>query len=89
LLAAHLNADGTIRQIPIQQAKLRILLKYIIPAFKPGVDYSEKEVNSILRRYHEDTAALRRYLVEASLLARESDGSLYWRSPVPAEGKTL
>jgi hypothetical protein len=78
-----------IRQIPIQPAKLRIILNYLIPAFKPGVDYSEKEVNSILRRYHEDTAALRRYLMEAGLLARESDGSRYWRSPVPGEGKPL
>jgi hypothetical protein len=89
VLAAHLNADGMIRRIPIQPAKLRIILNYLIPAFKPGVDYSEKEVNSILRRYHEDTAALRRYLVEAGLLARESDGSRYWRSPVPGEGKPL
>jgi hypothetical protein len=87
VLAAHLTADGTIRQIPFQPAKLRIILNYLIPAFKPGVEYTEKEVNTILRRFHEDTAGLRRDLVEAGWLARESDGSRYWRSPQLAEGK--
>jgi hypothetical protein len=87
VLAAHLNADGSIRQIPFQPAKLRIILDYLLPAFTPGVDYTEKEVNAILRRFHEDTAGLRRDLVEAGLLDRESDGSRYWRSPEPVEGK--
>jgi hypothetical protein len=88
VLAAHLNADGTIRQIPVQLSKLRILLDYLVSAFTPGVDYTEKEVNAVLRRFHEDTAALRRYLVEAGLLARVSDGSRYWRPPESDKGRT-
>ena len=86
VLAAHLNADGTIRQIPVHLSKLRIILNYLVSAFTPGVDYTEKEVNAVLRRFHEDTAALRRYLVEAGLLARESDGSRYWRPTRLVEG---
>ena len=88
VLAAHLNADGTIRQIPFQSSKLRVILEYLISAFTPGVDYTEKEVNAILGRFHEDTAGLRRDLVDAQLLARESDGSRYWRLPGPVEGKS-
>ena len=87
VLAAHLNADGSIRQIPFQSSKLRVILDYLISAFTPGVDYTEKEVNTILRRFHEDTAGLRRDLVEAGLLARESDGSRYWRCPEPVDGR--
>jgi hypothetical protein len=79
VLAAHLNPDGTIKQIPLQPAKLRVILNYLIAAFTPGMDYTEKEVNTILRRFHEDTASLRRDLVDAGLLARESDGLRYWR----------
>jgi hypothetical protein len=89
VLAAHLNADGTIRQIPLQPAKLLVILKYLLPAFESGVDYTEKEVNTILRRFHEDTAGLRRDLVEAGLLARENDGSRYWRTSEPVGGKPL
>jgi hypothetical protein len=87
VLAAHLNPDGSIRQIPFQPAKLRIILNYLLPAFTPGIDYTEKEVNAILRRFHADTAGLRRDLVETGMLSRESDGSRYWRSPAPAEGQ--
>lgn len=79
VLAGHLNPDGTIRQIPSQAAKLRVVLEYLVTAFTPGVDYTEKEVNTILRRFHLDTAGLRRDLVDAGLLKRISDGSRYWR----------
>jgi hypothetical protein len=87
ILAAHLNPDGTIRQIPSQPAKLRVILDYLVAAFTPGVDYTEKEVNTLLRRFHPDTASLRRDLVDAGMLDRERDGSRYWRPVDPAEGK--
>lgn len=79
VLVNHLNPDGTIRQIPSQAAKLRVVLEYLVTAFTPGVNYTEKEVNSILRRFHLDTAGLRRDLIDAGLMKRESDGSRYWR----------
>ena len=46
--------------------------------------YTEKEVNLILARFHEDTSGLRRNLVDAGLLARERDGSRYWRPETEA-----
>ena len=78
VLKAYLNTDGRIRQIPAQP-KLQVILNYLIQAFAPNTDYTEREVNQILRRFHEDTAGLRRDLVDANLLARISDGSRYWR----------
>ncbi len=79
VLAAHLNADGTISQIPLQGAKLRILLDYLINVFEPGRIYTEKEVNALLKRFHADYTGLRRDLIDAGLLERERDGSRYWR----------
>ncbi len=79
VLASYLNADGTIKQIPDQTSKLKVILDYLVAAFTPGVDYTEKEVNTILRRFHVDTAGLRRDLVDVGLLQRESNGSRYWR----------
>jgi len=46
--------------------------------FEPGVKYPERDVNAILRAWHDDHAALRRYLVDEGLLDRE--GGQYWRS---------
>lgn len=79
VLKTFLNADGTIKQIPPQGNKLLIVLNFIVDAFAFDSNYTEKEVNTILRRFHLDTAALRRYLVDQQLLARESDGTRYWR----------
>jgi hypothetical protein len=82
VLASCLNPDGTIKQLPPQPGKLKIILEYLVQAFTPGVDYTEKEVNTILRRFHVDVSGLRRDLVDAGLLARERDGSRYWRTDI-------
>jgi len=79
VLAAHLHPDGTIKQIPFQPAKRLVILDYLINAFTFGANYNEKEVNLILAHFHPDTAALRRALVDAGMLARERNGSRYWR----------
>jgi len=79
VLKNYLNADGILKQIPPQGNKLLVVLNLIVDAFAYDTDYTEKEVNMILRRFHVDTAALRRYLVDNGLMARESDGARYWR----------
>jgi hypothetical protein len=79
VLAAYLKADGTLRQIPADPARRQVILDYLINAFSVGANYSEKEVNLVLAQFHPDTAALRRALVDAGMLARERNGSRYWR----------
>jgi hypothetical protein len=79
VLKNFLNADGTLKQIPPMGNKLVIILNFIVDAFAFDANYTEKEVNTILRRFHIDTAALRRYLVDYGLMSRESDGTRYWR----------
>ena len=68
---------GRLLQIPTVAGKRRIVLEYLASMFEPGVRYSEREVNAILRSWHDDHAALRRYLVDSQLLAR--DAGQYWR----------
>jgi DNA-binding transcriptional ArsR family regulator len=79
VLKSFLNADGTLKQIPPQGNKLLIILSFIADAFTFETNYTEKEVNMILRRFHVDTAALRRYLVDNGFMGRESNGTRYWR----------
>ena len=79
ILKNFLNADGSLKQIPPMGNKLLIVLNFIVEAFAFDTNYTEKEVNTILRRFHLDTAALRRYLVDYGLMRRERDGSKYWR----------
>jgi len=79
VLVSCLEPDGTIKRLPSQPTQLNVILNYLVQAFAPGVDYTEKEVNTIIRRFHVDVSGLRRDLVDAGLLARERDGSRYWR----------
>jgi len=78
-LVAYLNPDGTIRQVPSQPDKLMVILRYLVASFTPGANYTEKEVNTIIRRFNVDVSGLRRDLIDNRLMARESNGSRYWR----------
>ena len=72
------DADGRIRQFPSQQKKFEAILRYALKAFEPGVRYTEKEVNEILKQFSDDTASLRRGFIEYKLMAREGGGGEYW-----------
>ena len=76
--------DGTVqviqhrlKEIPTQRKKQVVVLRRLAQEFEPGLHYTEREVNEILRRFHPDFATLRRYLVDNKLMDR--DTRLYWR----------
>jgi biotin operon repressor len=71
--------DGSLKQIPAQRKKLEIILRHIVRKFEPGVHYSEKQVNEMLKSFHADTASLRRELVGYHLMERQGGGGDYWR----------
>ena len=71
--------DGSLKTLPSQRKKLEAILRYVVKAFDIRKRYSEKQVNEILSRYHEDTATLRRELVGFGLMQREGGGGEYWR----------
>ncbi len=72
--------DGRLKQIPTKRKKFEAILRYVVRAFEPGERYTEKEVNEILGQYNEDTAILRRGLVDYQMMDREPDGTAYWLS---------
>jgi hypothetical protein len=74
---------GRLVQIPVARAKRRRVLEYIAASFEPGAKYPEREVDAILRAWHDDHASLRRYLVDEELLTRER--GVYWRVGGPVE----
>ncbi|HSG17740.1 MAG TPA: metalloregulator ArsR/SmtB family transcription factor [Anaerolineae bacterium] len=72
------GSAGRLTSIPSKRKKFESILRYVSATFEPGRRYTEKEVNEILGQYHEDTAILRRGLVDGKLMSREPDGALYW-----------
>ncbi|GLW06596.1 hypothetical protein Misp01_17260 [Microtetraspora sp. NBRC 13810] len=75
--------DGRLRAIPTRLSKRRVVLGHIAQSFEPGVHYPEQQVNDVLLAFHDDFAALRRYLVEEGLLDRQA--GVYWRSGGPVD----
>ncbi|MEN4013844.1 MAG: metalloregulator ArsR/SmtB family transcription factor [Chloroflexota bacterium] len=73
-----IDSEGRIKSLPAQEKKFQVLLRYVARSFEAQRRYSEKEVNQILARYHEDIASLRRGLIEYRIMTREGDGREYW-----------
>ena len=75
VLDTFLDGDR-ITQIPRSSKKRMVLVHWLAAKFEPGVRYSEKDVNEIIKRHHEDYALLRREMVDAHLMQRET--GVYW-----------
>ena len=72
---------GRLKQLPKKEKKLLAILNWLALQFEEGRDYSEREVNEIITRYHPDYASLRRDLISFGYLRRERGGSKYWVTP--------
>ena len=83
VLSAYLTSEGRLRAFPVQQKKEEAILRYVVRAFEPGRRYSEKQVNRILSRFNDDTARMRRNLVDFGFMGRQGGGGDYWRLDMP------
>ena len=74
--------DGVLRRMPAKKGKRRVLLEVVAQRFEPGIRYPEAAIDEIPQSVTDggesDHVTLRRYLVDAGLLAREAGE--YWRS---------
>ncbi|WP_040195675.1 DUF2087 domain-containing protein [Candidatus Soleaferrea massiliensis] len=61
-----------------KEKKKVVILGKIAEQFEHGRQYSEKEVNQILKPIFEDFATLRRYLIMYGFMERTRDGAAYW-----------
>lgn len=87
VLGTFTDRAGRITAFPTQQKKFLVVLRHVLPAFEPGRRYPEPAVNAILERYHEDTARLRRALVDHGYMAREGGGGAYWLTEAGLEAQ--
>jgi hypothetical protein len=84
VLRAFVKPDGSLLAIPTKIRKRLVVLNEMAQQFDLGETYDEPAVNTMLRAWHDDVAALRRYLVEEGFLERR-DG-VYWRAGGTVEG---
>jgi hypothetical protein len=78
VLEGYLKPDGSLKDLPSQQKKFVVILRYVVRDFDAGEKYTEMEVNEKLSKYFKDTASLRRGLIEFRMMNRSSSGKEYW-----------
>jgi hypothetical protein len=64
-------------QFPASDKKWLVILRWLADRFEWDRRYTEKQVNEILTRHHEDYVTIRRELVERGFMQRER--GVYWR----------
>jgi excisionase family DNA binding protein len=72
--APWFDADGRLKAIPTQKKKRDAILVRLAEHFEPDRTYTERQVSNVLRRFHEDTATLRREMVGLRLFVRTREG---------------
>ncbi len=69
--------DGSLISIPAKSVKRIAVLHHIALDLSPDTKYPERDLNLIIAKYHDDTAAIRRYMIEYGILDRDNE-SVYW-----------
>ena len=75
----YFDNTGLLKQYPAKKPVREIVLQRFADLFVYGRDYSEKEVNQIIREHiaFSDIELIRRELIENAFLNRERNGSRY------------
>jgi excisionase family DNA binding protein len=73
-VSAWFGRDGRLKSIPVRRSARAPVLARIAEAFEPARTYHERDVNAVLRRFHDDVASLRREMVAEHLFIRSRDG---------------
>ena len=71
--------DGRLTELPAQRKKRIVVLERLVQAFELERDYTELEVNGVLKQFHADVATLRREFIDTKLMTRAA--GVYRRSP--------
>ena len=72
--SSFFTPDGRLTSLPASRQKRAAVLRRLVQAFEPERTYRERDVNAVIRRFHDDVATIRRELISAKLLLRTPEG---------------
>ncbi|KIL45864.1 metalloregulator ArsR/SmtB family transcription factor [Jeotgalibacillus soli] len=64
------DQEGRLKTIPAQRKKKLYVLAFLASQLEIGKKYTEKEINLIIQRYHEDFATIRREFINHQFMFR-------------------
>ncbi len=80
VLSTFLDANGRIVQFPVKRKKFDVLLRHALGLFEDDGPWDEREMNRRLETLSDDTATLRRGLIDHGHMTRSAGGSEYRRA---------
>jgi predicted transcriptional regulator len=63
--------DGKLKQIPAQRKRRLVVLEHIVRDLRPGQEYTEKEINEYIQRFHDDYCTIRREFIVNQYMYRQ------------------
>lgn len=75
--------NGRFEALPAQDKRRRYILDYILSHFELGRVYTEKEVNQIIMRFHDDYCRVRREFIGWGMMSRKDGKYMRHVSYVP------
>ncbi|TFD98320.1 DUF2087 domain-containing protein [Jeotgalibacillus salarius] len=78
VLKTYFKEDGSLNQFPSKEKRKIIVLQHLLKRFTAGQQYTEREVNEVLKKAYADFVTIRRYFIEYGFMDRNQDGSAYW-----------
>lgn len=71
------DSYSELKLFPAKEKKKLIILRVIAKKFTKNTEYSEKQINDILKPIYHDYATIRRYLIQYGFLERSKDCTVY------------
>jgi excisionase family DNA binding protein len=63
--------NGRFETLPVQRKKRKYILEYILKQFELNTVYTEKQVNEIITKYHDDYCWVRREFIAEKMMNRK------------------
>lgn len=70
--------DGPLSEFPKKEKRKIVIMRHLIKKFDINKQYTEKEVNEIIKTVFPDFVTIRRYFIDYGFMDRHADGSKYW-----------
>ncbi|WP_442893625.1 DUF2087 domain-containing protein [Bacillus sp. 2205SS5-2] len=70
--------DGRLSQLPSKEKRKIVILQHILKRFDLNKEYTEKEVNEVIKDTFDDFVTIRRYFIQYGFMQRDRDCSRYW-----------
>ncbi|MEX1028849.1 MAG: metalloregulator ArsR/SmtB family transcription factor [Paenibacillaceae bacterium] len=73
VLKNFFTTDGKLKHLPAQFKKKLIVLEQLVSNLEKGRSYTEKEMNTFIKQYHDDFATIRREFIMHQFMYRDNE----------------